>query len=227
MQPSVGSPFSSIETRWFFGGGDGDRATIKRWFEDYSPFEKATDIAPVEWAGRKNDEPDTYLLLPGYEDMGIKWREGKLQVKGLVADVGASAYSGRHSGHVQRWIKWTYAAVPAALRTLFSDDGADDRTLVPVYKTRAVRLVEIEASGEFAEVASSEWIRQGVAFEMTDLHLAGEEFYTIAFEAFPDTDCLRTHFDSVVGAFLQGLEGPRLDLARSMSYPAWLNGRLT
>lgn len=223
VEPGVGSPFSSLEVRWFFDGSDGERDAMARWFEECSPVGRSDDVGAVEWKGRKGDEPDTYLLLPGYEDMGIKWREGALQIKGLVSDVGPASYGGHHEGRVQRWIKWSFSDVPANLRTLFRDE---DRTLVPVAKTRAVRLVEIENAGDYIEVPSSKWIRQGIAFEMTDLELDGEHFHTIAFEAFPDSDSLRKHFDHVVAGFLAGLEAPDLDLARSMSYPAWLNSRL-
>lgn len=226
MEPGAGSPFSSLEVRWFFDADDRDRDTITSWFGEHSPFTRSDDVGAVEWAGRKGDEPDSYLLLPGYEDMGIKWREGTLQIKGLVSEAGRGSYGGHHLGRVQRWIKWTYANAPAALRSLFLDGGNDDRIIVPVSKTRAVRLVEIHAAGKYTEVPSSRWIRQGVAFEMTNLQVGGELFFTIAFEAFPDSDSLRAHFDRVVDGFLKGLEAPHLDLARSLSYPAWLNGRL-
>ena len=225
MQPDVESPFSSIEVRWFFDVGHRD--TVKSWFEEYSPVARSNDVRSVEWAGRKGDEPDTYLLLPGYPNMGIKWREGTLQVKGLVADVGDRSYAGRHEGHVQRWIKWTYAEVPEPLRALFLGTDEDKEVLVPVSKTRAVRLIEIEQSGEYIEVPGSKWIGQGVAFEMTDLQVRGRDFCTVGFEAFPDSTAVRDRFDDIVGEFLTGLEAPLLSLDLSMSYPSWLNGRLT
>jgi hypothetical protein len=222
-EPGVGSPFSSLEVRWFFDGNRSERDAIARWFGEHSPVVRSDDVGAVEWKGRKGDEPDTYLLLPGYDDMGIKWREGSLQIKGLVSDVGRASYGGHHEGRVQRWIKWSFSDVPAVLRTLFQDE---EPTVVPVGKTRAVRLVEIGHSGEYTEVPSSKWVRQGIAFEMTDLQLGSEHFYTIAFEAFPDSTSLREHFDRVVEGFLVGLKAPDMDLARSMSYPAWLNGKL-
>jgi hypothetical protein len=40
--------------------------------------------------------------------MGIKWREGMLQIKGRVEDLGTRHMGTRHRGRVQRWIKWTY-----------------------------------------------------------------------------------------------------------------------
>ena len=221
MATDAQSPFTSIELRWFLDGGADDNRAVKRWFEEYAPLPRTGDVAPVEWAGRLGDAPDIYLLLRGQGDVGIKLREELFQVKGLVADLGERTVGAGHVGRVQRWIKWSYIDGP--VRRLFT---GDERGLVEVGKTRAVRLIEIEGPGKYREVASSAWIEQGVAFEMTDLVVGGSRFSTIAFEAFPDSQSTRAEFDRVAGCLLDGLSEPRLGAAQSMSYPAWLNSVL-
>ena len=59
--------------------------------------------------------------------MGIKWREGTLQIKGRIEDQGARRFGTRNEGRVQRWIKWTYAEVPAAYRALFDAEAGQVR----------------------------------------------------------------------------------------------------
>ena len=221
MIAGIQSPFTSVELRWFLQGGVDDNAALKRWFENSAPL-PASEEAGVEWAVRRGDVPDSYLLLAGHADMGIKLREGAFQVKGLVADLGTRVFAEKHEGRVQRWIKWSYADTP--LQTLFE---RSEHVTIEVSKRRAVRLLEFVGAGIHTEVQSSTRVEQGIAFEMTDLRVRDRAFSTIAFEAFPDSASTRAEFDGVVASFLAELDEPRLGVANSMSYPAWLSSLLT
>ncbi|HSN52910.1 MAG TPA: hypothetical protein VLS87_10290 [Woeseiaceae bacterium] len=213
-------PLTSIETRWFFAGGAERHPGLRRWFETSTPFPRAAGIGAPEWRGRAGGAPDVYLLMPGCTDMGVKWREGTLQVKGRVEDLGARRFGDRHQGRVQRWIKWTYAEVPAACRALFADGERHGLATASVHKTRALRLFSLEAAGP-REVAPGEVLDRGVGFEMTDLQLDGIRHCSIAFEAFPDDAVTAAGFDAVVTGFLRGL-ADTLALEASMAYPDWL-----
>jgi hypothetical protein len=82
------TPLASQEVRWFFEGKSADHGTLRHWFETTDPLHKGTSIGAPIWKGRLDDQPNVYLLVPGCEDMGIKWRERELQVKGRVSDLG-------------------------------------------------------------------------------------------------------------------------------------------
>ena len=217
---SVMSPFASIETRWFFEGDSSRNPDLRRWFESSTPFKKAAGVREPEWKGRAGGDPDVYLLLPGCTDMGVKWREGTLQVKGRVADLGQRSFGNGHAGRVQRWIKWTYPEVPAAWRALFEADRAHDLGSAAVQKTRALRMISLD-SNEPEEVAPGTVLERGVGFEMTDVELNGERHCSVAFEAFPDDASAETGFNAAVAGFLGGLAGT-LRPGASMSYPEWL-----
>jgi len=102
------TPLASQEVRWFFEGESADHGTLRHWFETTDPLHKGTSIGAPIWKGRFDDQPDVYLPVPGCEDMGIKWRERELQVKGRVSDLGIQVFCHRHRGQVERWIKWSY-----------------------------------------------------------------------------------------------------------------------
>ena len=216
------APFATIETRWFFEGDSSRHPALRRWFESCSPFPRPDDLPEPEWKGRADDEPDVYLLMPGCTDMGIKWREGTLQIKGRVDELGARDFGAGKRGRVQRWIKWTYEEVPAAYRELFTANGRHGLRTAAVRKTRALRMIGLE-SGAPGEVSPGVVLRRGVGFEMTDLELAGRRSCSIAFEAFPDDDAAMAGFSAVVAGFLEELADP-LDVDASMSYPDWLCG---
>ena len=211
-------PFASIETRWFFEGDSSRHPQLRHWFESSRPFPQAADVRAPEWQGRAGGAPDVYLLMPGCTDMGIKWREGTLQIKGRVADLGRRRFGNGHVGTVQRWVKWTYPEVPAAYRALFEADGPAGLETAAVHKTRALRMVRLGPGGA-EEVATGIGVEQGVGFEMADLELNGERYCSVAFEAFPG-DAV-ADFDAIVAAFLDELAVP-LGSDASMAYPEWL-----
>jgi hypothetical protein len=96
-------PLASHEVRWFFEGSVEDHLDLKKWFETTEPVKKDAAVGPPSWKGRLDDQPDVYLQIPGSEDLGIKWREGELQIKGRTAILGTQAF-GIHHGRVERWV---------------------------------------------------------------------------------------------------------------------------
>jgi hypothetical protein len=218
----VASPFSSCEVRWFLGGRTADYAEILDWFTGFRPFAKEGHVGTPEWRGRLGDEPDKYLLLPGRDDMGIKWREGTLQIKGLVDEPGPKGFAGRHEGRVQRWIKWTYDELPPSYRSIIDPDVVDGLLTVAVQKTRAQRMFRLDRRREPVEMAPGIFLERGLGFELTDLEVLGAPSCSVAFEAFPDDDAMLPDFLDTVDRLLQGLQCADLDIGQSASYPSWL-----
>ena len=216
-------PFASHEVRWFFEGAVAQYPVLKKWFETFAPIEMKGDLGPPVWTGRLGGEPDVYLLLPGADDMGIKWREGNFQIKGRVASLGVQSFCGRFQGQVERWVRWSYAGMPEAYRNLFLDGKADGLVRVSVGKTRALRKISVDTyNGSALEVDPKSFIDRGINFELTDLEVAGKHYCTLAFEAYPDDSGMHAAFTRVVEAFLGGLMGIDLGVENSMGYPEWL-----
>jgi hypothetical protein len=215
-------PFTSLETRWFFDGASARHPDLRRWFETSMPFPRAEGVGAPQWRERAGGAPDIYLCMPGFADMGVKWREGALQIKGRVEDLGARRFDARHEGRVQRWIKWTYPELPAACGALLAQGERYGLATACVHKTRALRMISLDTA-EPQEVAPENVLARGVGFEMTELELDGARFCSIAFEAFPDDTVTAAGFDLVVAGLLRGL-AETLVLDASMSYPDWLDG---
>jgi len=219
-------PFASHEVRWFFEGAAAQHPVLRKWFETFAPVEKKGDPGPPLWTGRLGGEPDVYLLVPGADDIGIKWREGNFQIKGRVASLGAHSFCGRFHGSVERWVRWSYAGMPGAYRNLFLDGKANGLATVSVGKTRALRKISLNTySGSASEVDPKSFIDRGINFELTDLEAAGKRYCTVAFEAYPDDSGMHAGFTRVVETLLGGLEGVELNAENSMGYPGWLRGK--
>jgi hypothetical protein len=218
-------PLASHEVRWFFEGKANQHDSLKRWFETIAPIQKSSGVRPPVWKGRLDDQPDVYLLVPGSDDMGIKWREGELQIKGRVSSLGTLLFCGRHQGKIERWIKWSYANVPASYQRLFVAGKETGLVTASVRKTRALRKVRLDTlTGKAVEVDAKTFVDRGLGFELTDLEVAGKAFCSLAFEAFPDDSGMEAAFTQAVEVFVDGLRAFDLTSAHSQSYPTFLAG---
>jgi hypothetical protein len=218
-------PLASHEVRWFFKGQIQQHASLQRWFETTTPFPKHLGVGPPVWQGRLDDQPDIYLLVPGSTDMGIKWREGELQIKGRVSSLGTQVFSGRHQGVVERWIKWSYAHMPASYQRLFVAGKETGLVTAAVRKTRALRKVRLDTlTGKAEEVQAQTFVDRGLGCELTELQVAGNAYCSLAFEAFPNDSAMDAAFTEAVEAFVEGLTTYDLAAAHSQSYPAFLRG---
>jgi len=216
-------PLASQEVRWFFDGTATQHESLKRWFETIVPIPQRPGVGPLVWQGRLDDQPDVYLLVPGSDDMGIKWREGELQMKGRASSLGTQVFCGRHQGVVERWIKWSYTHMPTAYHRLFTAEQESGLVIAAVRKTRAVRKVRLDTlTGQRQEVDAQTCVDRGLGIELTDLEVAGAAYCSLAFEAFPDDSAMGAAFTEAVEAFLDGLTAITLTATHSQAYPAFL-----
>jgi hypothetical protein len=221
------APLLTREVRWFLEGSLEEHAPVKDWFETVRPIPCTAHLGRPAWRERTGGEPDRYLLVPGNEDMGIKWREGQLQVKGRLADQGHLFFGERHEGIVECWVKWSWPGDPESCRALFRENDSE-RNTVAVHKVRAVRKIRFgEAAGEFAEVAEDEVFARGLGFELSEVSIGEKRWSSLAFEGFPEVPSsgepsLAEDFAASVEMLLSEYPGEVLTVERSMSYPAFL-----
>lgn len=218
-------PLASHEVRWFFEGKADQHKSLKLWFETTAPIQKSPDVKPPVWKSRLDDRADIYLLVSGSDDMGIKWREGELQIKGRVSSLGTQVFCSRHQGKVERWIKWSYANTPDSYQHLFVTGKETGLVTASVRKTRALRKVRLDTlTGKAQEVDTKTFVDRGLGLELTDLEVAGKAYCSLAFEAFPNDSAMDAAFTETIEAFVAGLTAFDLTATHSQSYPAFLDG---
>jgi hypothetical protein len=178
------------------------------------------DPAPPAW------RQDRYLLVPGNDDMGIKWREGRLEIKGRTSAGGPRVIAPGIAGVCDHWLKWSYAGEPVEQRfsDLFGNDTAPG--VVMLEKRRLQRHLDIDPEGAVTEVGIQDRRERGINVELAQIRLPGPSsdlHWTLAFEAFP-SDQVFEWFAPVVASFLADCPALPLSAHRSMSYPCWLLG---
>jgi hypothetical protein len=166
-------------------------------------------------------------VLPGHDDMGIKWREGRLEIKGREVVLGQLVFAGSIEGRVERWIKWSYAGSPIERHFfgMFQGDGAAGVAVVA--KRRPQRCLSIDRTSGPVEVGCDQPRPRGIDIELVQIRMAGPQsaaHWSLAFEAFPGDQQMAEPFERTVLEILKDCPALPPGADRSMSYPRWLLG---
>jgi hypothetical protein len=219
-------PWSTLEVRWFCPGPLAENGSVlEDWFRRRPTYDGGGKPAPIAWAPPLPAwRQDRYLVVPGHDDMGVKWREGQFEIKGREAALGHQVFAPAIEGWCERWFKWSYAgeAIERRFRGLFHDCAANG--IVTVEKRRLMRHVRLAPSGAVIEAGPGDERERGIDIELAQVRIAetpGEPHWTLAFEAFP-SDFPPERFAHVVDRFLEGCPALPLSADRSISYPRWL-----
>jgi hypothetical protein len=217
---------TTLEVRWFVPGSVAEHAGIESWFRtrpiaDGSGGPAAIDWDPAPPAWRQ----DRYLVVPGHDDMGIKWRDGRLEIKGREAALGHTAFAPGTEGMCERWLKWSYAGAAIEQRFLGLFQGGAAEGVVLVEKRRLQRHLRLDPALGPVEVGSGARRERGVNLELAQIRMPGsriESHWSLAFEAFPGDLQMPEPFAQIVAGFLDGCPVLPLSAERSMAYPRWL-----
>ncbi len=200
----------SLELRWFFEGPL--PVSLDKWFSESLP---GSLVSPVD----KRD--DIYLFQPSVEHIGIKLRDGRLEIKWREL---ARPYEGPHgaAGTVERWLKWSWTdsegpgphdvapfGVPAGPWITIAKERRQRK-----YEWRRDRWIPVPASGTF---------EQGVIVEITALKMNGRPYSTVLVETIaPNLEAQQTLLDAAVEYLWQDFSGPMPGPESSYGYPRWL-----
>ena len=219
-------PSSTLEIRWFFSGSlEQSGSGMEVWFTSRRRYGGSDRAAPIAWdptppAWRQ----DRYLLVPGGDDMSIKWREGRLEIKARTSTSGPQVFAPAIAGECEHWLKWSYAgdAIDRRFHDIFENSLA--RGVVAVEKRRLQRHLNLGPAGTVDEVRPGDGRERGINIELAEIRVpgpAGHVHWSLAFEAFPNDQVFEL-FGQVVAAFLAGCPALPLSADQSMSYPRWL-----
>jgi hypothetical protein len=199
----------SAEIRWFFQGTLSDE--ILNWF---SPPEQERNL--------ESEREDQYLLLPECDTVGVKLREGKLEVKALIS--GPSRFTlGNIVGRTDQWIKWSFDN--KGLQAL-KDDLLESGKWKEVQKERILRKFSTD-SGVVREVSPKQkpFPVSGCNVELTSIKVnAGQKWFSLGFEAFGPA-AINERLEKVVRSFFEGngdMPGIPLSEIESLNYPTWI-----
>jgi len=195
------APEPSWELRWFVDG-DPPPQLFANW--DSSPE-----------ASGAEERVDTYLRLDqGAGLVGLKLREGYLELKGRHVEVGPIEVLPNVHGRLEHWTKWRVSMRPGG-------EPFAESAWVPVRKRRLLRMWALDGAGRPSLADGGEQLVSGVLAELTQVQVGSRRAWTFGVEAFPGAEVAAQGALAVARRMLRG-NSIALGLERALSYPGWL-----
>jgi hypothetical protein len=196
---------TTAEVRWFHEGRA--PANVDAWF---SGGGREPAIQPFR--------VDHYLRLVDGEHLGVKLRDGRLEVKQRAGSLPVTCFNARVAGVVELWRKWGVPSAGGPLQV--SGDPGD--SWIEVEKERALCRYRLLEDQRIVATATDWYPDRGCDLELTAVRVRGREWWTLALEAYGPADSVGDILlDIAEVVFGAGLP-PTLDSADSYGYPRWL-----
>jgi hypothetical protein len=171
---------------------------------------------------------DSYLDLNS-DDIGIKLREGRLEIKQRSDKFGFLQFHDRVAGSVERW--WKIGAdlsqIPENDKLLFDTRSGwiavgKERKL-KIYRSEDFVSESTKDNPEDGHMPSDNELELGCTFEIANIHLMGQEWWSLAFEAYGESGAAYRLLLNVIKLLSETQETPALSASESFSYPHWLS----
>ncbi len=198
--------WESAEIRWFYEGDI--PSDVQDWLAQVPGI---PDQQPVRI--------DHYLRLAGDDSLGIKLREGRIEIKQRLGRHGIVTFNQRVAGLLQTWRKWSFPLAPVGDP---SGSPGPASSWIAVHKERRLHRYALVDQDRLLSAATDHYPLQGCDLELTRLSVARQRWWTLALEAFGPEDTLR---DTVLLAgqhLFRYADPPLLEARSSRSYPTWL-----
>ncbi|TBW25783.1 hypothetical protein [Gramella sp. KN1008] len=195
--------FSSKEIRWFTKNED---KVISIWFS-----QKKIDF------NNAATRTDFYLPLPGKEDIGIKLREGNIEIKHRIAEPEKGQFSKNTQGYFERYTKWSFSTPSDDLltRQIIHEKRYD---WLEVKKERMGLKLKEETNGKIDLLPIDRQIDYGCQIEYTRITINNRTWFTFGLEWFGEKEL------KVDSELLNDILGNTVfNIGSSMGYAEFLN----
>ena len=221
--------YGSAELRWFLHKQQDQWDPIMKWFRlqeqlilrEEGSYGLKTVTEP--YVKHEAERADEYLIFPDCDTVGVKQRQGKLEVKALVA--GPRPFSLSRvgvAGRMDQWVKWSFAS---QLQKQLEVEIAQAGPWRKVVKDRYLQKYSFD-SGHMVAVPPDNQPDTGCNIELTKISVEADvwDWLTFGFEAFGPSGRVIAMLDEAVEHFFtaHGRAPVKLDGHDSLSYPTWL-----
>jgi hypothetical protein len=152
--------------------------------------------------------------------MGIKLRQGRLEIKWRKAELGILRFGDILEGKAEKWGKWL---CEDPTQESFQPQDVVGKLWVSVKKGRSQRRYQILPDKSINAVPLTESIDQGCSVELTQLSINGNDWWSLGFEAFGEDDCLMDNLQAVASEVFKTCGSLKLQSQDSYAYPRWLS----
>jgi hypothetical protein len=198
--------FPTVEVRWFQQGQvDPD---VQAWFHRVA-----------EHAEEQSPRTDYYLQEANAGGIGIKLREGLVEIKERRHFYGRVEFHPHVRGIVDGWRKWSF---PYPEDIDLGDSAAFDQSWIGVEKARWLALFQVEDDGVEAAPGSTE-PSFGCGLELTRVEARESIWWSVGLEAFGAKDQNYERLITTADHIFSTADPPRFQADHSYAYTKWLD----
>ena len=198
--------YSTVEVRWFLPGPV--PLEVSTWFHR----DRLKSFAEPE-------RVDYYLCLNDTDGLGIKLRQGQIEVKQRNRQLGLIQVARQAQGLVEQWRKWSFGLVGAGYD--FSHQPVPAAAWLAVKKERLLRTYRLTDSWQVVP-ASLDSPGPGCDLELSQIWIGSEVWWSLCLEAFGEEASLEQNLLLVASHVLETSKSPLLVAEYSCGYPRWL-----
>ncbi len=190
--------------------------------------------ALVDWFARRGlvltestpKRCDFYLRQPRRVTQGIKLREGNIEVKERLQNLGKYRWGDNLSGRVELWRKWSFKLTNtregAADEALAITRGQQAAHWIAIQKQRLLLLLDIQEEGRVVWTPAPQFLKEGCQVEWTRLQALGQTWHTLGLEAFSATERQRYNLWRSLDALSAEWHRIALTAGHSFGYPSFI-----
>ena len=203
--------FVTTEVRWFFEGPLPPR--VLAWFQRVG--QKPQEQTP---------RVDYYLDLGEQGDLGIKLREGRIEIKQREAHHGAVQLGPQVAGIMERWRKWSWSRGDSELEP--AQHWMSPPAWVGVRKKRWLLVYQTGFEDGVSRAPEGSVIEQGCQVELSRIQTQGQSNWSLSLEGFGgETAGSKALLAVAVHLFSREAIDLPLCASNSYGYPQWLTQR--
>jgi len=196
---------TSAEIRWFIKGKI--PTSVFDWFiglnDNYVNQAKRTDY---------------YLLLKSDDSLGIKLREGKVEIKQLNQFIGNISPGKNINGNAETWNKWSFELDQA--KNILSKDLLNNKWLA-ITKNRILVNYGITEENIVSQKKPISY-QNGCITELTSINLNNEDWWSFGLEAYGEENRQKDNLVLISHLILNDKGNIRFSLNESLSYPGFI-----
>lgn len=201
--------FPTVEVRWFFRG---DVPTeVEEWFCSHGPD-----------AEEQPPRVDHYLQIVEGDSLGIKLREGRVEVKQRYGQQTIRRFGNQTEGCVEQWCKWSFEL--AQTSDLDATLKGNSSKWIGIKKNRKLHTFCGLDHQPARDLSSCGSLDQGCSWEIAKVKVDGSEeaWWSVGFEAFGKENKLWETLLIVAERILSLDKAPTFEIKHSYGYPSWL-----
>jgi hypothetical protein len=198
--------YPTVEVRWFKEGAL--PPSVLDWFEFVAPL-----------AGSQSPRTDIYFRDYGRESLGLKLREGRLEIKKRIQETDVVHLHRKVQGMMERWQKWSFEVTMPPYHAQLLAQSA----WIKVHKTRRSIRIRRADDKSIEVVPAGQLPEQACEVELTSIRVKSRDWWSLAFEAFGSVATQESILLQVAKEFFSISQPTIFDLSMSYGYPRWLN----